>query len=113
MPEWDLGPEDAMQIDLLPNLPTSGGYQTVMTAIHVFSRYLFTYPLIEATATKVAKVIIDIMMKLLLRTKGPHLHQPSKLKQLKFWAKHSKAPLQSTRKQWASLRGRTPHSRLT
>ena len=24
LPEWDLGPEDAMQIDLLPNLPPSG-----------------------------------------------------------------------------------------
>ena len=36
LPEWDLGPEDAMQIDLLPNLPTSGGYQTLMTAIDVF-----------------------------------------------------------------------------
>ena len=63
MPEWDLGPEDAMQIDLLPNLPTSGGYQTVMTAIEVFSRFLFVYPLIEATAANVAKVIIDIMTK--------------------------------------------------
>ena len=63
LPEWDLGPEDAMQIDLLPNLPISGGYQTVMTAIDVFSRYLFAYPLIEATATNVAKVIIDIMTK--------------------------------------------------
>ena len=63
MPEWDLGPEDAMQIDLLPNLPTSGGYQTVMTAIDVFSRYLFAYPLIEATAANVAKVIIEIMTK--------------------------------------------------
>ena len=63
LPEWDLGPEDAMQIDLLPNLPTSGGYQTVMTAIDVFSRYLFAYPLIEATATNVAKMIIDIMTK--------------------------------------------------
>ena len=63
LPEWDLGPEDAMQIDLLPNLPTSGNYQTVMTAIDVFSRYLFAYPLIEATATNVAKVIIDIMTK--------------------------------------------------
>ena len=57
LPEWDLGPEDAMQIDLLPNLPASGGYQTVMTAIDVFSRYLFAYPLTEATATNVAKVI--------------------------------------------------------
>ena len=63
LPEWDLGPEDAMQIDLLPNLPTSGGFQTVMTAIDVFSRYLFAYPLTEATATNVAKVLIDIMTK--------------------------------------------------
>ena len=64
LPEWDLGPEDAMQIDLLPNLPISGGYQTVMTAIDVFSRYLFAYPLVEATASNTAKVLIDIMTKL-------------------------------------------------
>ena len=63
LPEWDLGPDDAMQIDLLPNLPTSGGYQTVMTAIDVFSRYLFAYPLVEATASNTAKVLIDIMTK--------------------------------------------------
>ena len=62
-PEGDLGPEDAMQISLLPNLPTSGGYQTVMTAIDIFSRYLFAYPLVEATAVNTAKVIIDIMTK--------------------------------------------------
>ena len=72
MPEWDLGPEDAMQIDLLPNLPTSGGYQTVMTTIDVFSRYLFAYPLIEATATNVANVIIDIITK--------HSYLPKNLK---------------------------------
>ena len=63
LPERDLGLEDVMQFDLLPNVPTSGGYQTVMTAIDVFSRYLFAYPLIEATATNVAKVKIDIMTK--------------------------------------------------
>ena len=39
--EWDLGPEDAMQIDLFPNLLPSGGYENVLTAIDVFSRYLF------------------------------------------------------------------------
>ena len=61
LPEWDLGSEDAMQIDLLPNLPTSGGYQTIMTAIDVFSRYLFAYPLVKATASNTAKVLIDIM----------------------------------------------------
>ena len=63
LPEWDLGPEDTMQIDLLSNLPTSGGFQTVMTAIDVFSRYLFAYPLVEATASNTAKVLIDIMTK--------------------------------------------------
>ena len=52
-----------MQIDILPNLPTSGGYQTVMTAIDVFSGYIFAYPIIEATATNVANVLIDIMTK--------------------------------------------------
>ena len=52
-----------MQIDLLLNLPISGGYQTKMTAIDIFSRYLFAYPLVEATASSTAKVLIDIMTK--------------------------------------------------
>ena len=34
-----------------------------MTAIDVFSEYLFAYSLIEATAANVAKVKIDIMTK--------------------------------------------------
>ena len=63
LPKWDLGPEDAMQIDLLPNLPPSGGYENVLTAIDVFSRYLFAYPLTDASAINVAKAIIDIMTK--------------------------------------------------
>ena len=63
LPEWDLGPEDAMQIDLLPNLPPSGGYENVLTAIDVFSRYLFAYPLTDSSAINVAKAIIDIMTK--------------------------------------------------
>ena len=52
-----------MQIDFQPNLTTSGGYQTVMTAIDVYSSYLFAYPLVEATASNTAKVLIDIMTK--------------------------------------------------
>ena len=52
-----------MQIDLLPNRPPSGGYENVLTAIDVFSRYLFAYPLTEASAINVAKVLIDIMTK--------------------------------------------------
>ena len=52
-----------MQIDLLPNLPPSGGYENIITAMDVFSRYLFAYPVSDATATNTAKVIIDIMTK--------------------------------------------------
>ena len=36
-------PEDAMQIDLVPGLPPSGGYGNFVTAMDVFSRYLFAY----------------------------------------------------------------------
>ena len=71
LPEWDLGPEDAMQIDLLPNLPPSGGYENVLTAIDVFSRYLFAYPLSDASAINVTKALIDIMTK--------HTHLPTTL----------------------------------
>ena len=52
-----------MQIDLLPNLPPSGGYENIITAMDVFSRYLFAYPVTDASATNTAKVIIDIMTK--------------------------------------------------
>ena len=34
-------PEYAMQIDLVPELPPSGGYENIVTAMDVFSRYLF------------------------------------------------------------------------
>ena len=63
LPEWDLGPEDAVQIDLLPNLPPSGGYENIITGMALFSRYLFAYPVTDASATNTAKVIIDIMTK--------------------------------------------------
>ena len=59
----DIGPEDAMQIDFLPNLPPSGGYENNNTALDNFSKYLFAYPVTYATATKTAKVLIDIMPK--------------------------------------------------
>ena len=62
-PEWVFGLQDAMHFDLLPNLPESEGYQTVMTAIDVLSRYLFAYPLFEASASNTANVLMDIMTK--------------------------------------------------
>ena len=58
-----ISPEDAMQIDLLPNLPPSGGYEKIITAMDVFSRYLFAYPVTDASAANTAKGIIDIMTK--------------------------------------------------
>ena len=52
-----------MQIDLVPGLPPSGGYENIVTAIDVFSRYLFAYPTSNQDAKTVAKVLISIMTK--------------------------------------------------
>ena len=41
----------------------NGGYENVLTAIDVSSRYLFAYPLTDPSAINVAKVLIDIMTK--------------------------------------------------
>ena len=60
IPEWDLGPEDLMQVDLLPEIPPSGGYENIITAIDVSSRYAFAYPVSNPTAVNTAKVIKDI-----------------------------------------------------
>ena len=56
-------PEDAMQIDLVPELPPSGGYENIVTAMDVFSRYLFAYPTSNQDAKTIAKVLINIMTK--------------------------------------------------
>ena len=63
IPEWDLGPEDLMQIDLFPEIPPSGGYESIITAIVVYSRYAFAYPFSNPTALNTAKVMIDIMTR--------------------------------------------------
>ena len=78
LPEWDLDPKDALQIDLLPNLPPSGGYENIITTLDVFSRYLFAYLVTDASATSTAKVLIDIMTRhtylptTLITDKGTH-----------------------------------------
>ena len=61
--EYIIAPEDAIQIDLVPGLPTSGGYENIVTAIDVFSRYLFAYPTSNQDAKTVAQVLINIMTK--------------------------------------------------
>ena len=56
-------PEDAMQIDLVPELPPSGGYENIVTAMDVFSRYLFAYSTSNQDAKTIAIVLINIMTK--------------------------------------------------
>ena len=52
-----------MQIDLVPGLPQSGGYENIVTAMDVFSRCLFAHPTSNQDATTIAKVIINVMTK--------------------------------------------------
>ena len=61
--EYITAPEDAMQINLAPGLPPSGGYESIVTAFDVFSRCLFAYPTSNEDAKTVAKVSINIMTK--------------------------------------------------
>ena len=56
-------PEDAMEIDLVPELPPSGGYENIVTAMDVFSRYLIAYPTSNQDAKTIPKVLITIMAK--------------------------------------------------
>ena len=58
-----------MQIDLLPELPPSGGYESIITAIDVLLRYAFADRVSNSTAVNTAKVIIDIMTR--------HAHLPT------------------------------------
>ena len=56
-------PEDAMQFDLVPELPPSGGYENTVTAMDVLYHYLFAYPTSNQDAKTIAKVLINIMNK--------------------------------------------------
>ena len=61
--EHVLGPEDILEIDILPNLPNSAGYQNIVTMIDVFSRYLFAYPTQDTTAKTIGRCIVDVMTR--------------------------------------------------
>ena len=52
-----------MQIDLVPDLPPSGGSDNIVTAMDVFSRSLFAYPTSNQDAKTIAKVLNNIMTK--------------------------------------------------
>ena len=51
LPELALGLEDAMQINLLPNLQPSGGCENI-SAMDVLSRYFFFYLVTGASASQ-------------------------------------------------------------
>ena len=63
IPEWDIGREDLIQIDLLPELQPSGGYENIITARDVFSRYAFAYQVSNPMTANTAKVVRDIMTR--------------------------------------------------
>ena len=54
-------PEDAMQIDFVPELPPSGGCENIVTTMDVFSRFLFAYTTSNQDAKTIAKVLINII----------------------------------------------------
>ena len=60
--EHIIAPEDAMQIDLVPEIPPSGGYENIVTAMTVFSRYLFAYPTFNQDAKTFTDVLSNIMI---------------------------------------------------
>ena len=56
-------PGDLLQVDMVGQLTTSGGYKFILTAIDVFSKYMFAVPLRSASAESVAKALFEIFMK--------------------------------------------------
>ena len=61
--EHNTAPEDARQLDLVPELPPSGGCENIVTAMDVFSCYFFAYPTSNQDARTISKVLINIMTK--------------------------------------------------
>ena len=56
-------PGDALQIDLVPERPPSAGYQTIVTVVHVFFRYLIAYLTSNKDAKTIAEVLINTLTK--------------------------------------------------
>ena len=58
-----MGPEDALQMDIVPFDDPSGGYNAVITAMDVFSRYLFAYSVARIDTRTVTRVLTDIITR--------------------------------------------------
>ena len=67
--EHVLGPEDFLEINIIPNLPSFAGYQNIITMIDVFSRFLFAYSTENAIASFIGRCIVDVMTR--------HAHWPT------------------------------------
>ena len=61
--EHNTAPEDAMQIGVVLELTPSSGYENIVIAMDLVSRFLFAYPTSNQDAKTVAKVLINIMTK--------------------------------------------------
>ena len=61
--EFATGPDNCLEVDILPNLPSSSACQHIITMMDVFSRYFFAYPTQDMTAKTVARCIIDVLTR--------------------------------------------------
>ena len=63
MSQLAMRPEDALQMDIVPFDDPSGGYNAVITAMDVFSRYLFAYSVARVDTRTVTRVLINIIIR--------------------------------------------------
>ena len=57
------GPTDLMEVDIVGPLPASNGYTHILTAIDVFSRYLFVVPLRKPDTPSVVNALLSVFAK--------------------------------------------------
>ena len=57
------GPEDLLEMDIVGPLPASNGFTHILTAVDVFSRYLFAVPLKRPDTPSVVRGLLSILTK--------------------------------------------------
>ena len=57
------GPEDLLEIDIVGPIPASNGFTHILTAVDVFSRYLFAVPLKRPDTHSVVRGLLSIFTK--------------------------------------------------
>ena len=84
-----MGPEDAVQMDIVPFDDPSGGYNAVITAMDVFSR--FAYNVTRIDNRTVTRVLTDIITRhcypptTIMTDKGSHSYQKPCNRPLQPW----------------------------